>query len=193
MAQNMMQTGQMPAGMPGMPGEMPNMQMPRANTAPTSGQTKNVTNNLTADQKSDLTKAETLKGEANKFFSAKKYEEACDSYFSAINKIRANFTLRNEKPAKECEMACRSNLALCKLNLKQYDQVLDHCDQVLEYDKTNVKASFRLAQALFALSQQNNSSSMVKSAFTHVKNAYEQTPNDASIKKVFDEVKTKYD
>lgn len=32
-----MQTGQMPAGMPGMAGGMPNMQMPRANTAPTSG------------------------------------------------------------------------------------------------------------------------------------------------------------
>lgn len=34
---------------------------------------------------------------------------------------------------------------------------------------------------------------MVKSAFTHVKNAYEQTPNDASIKKFFEEVRSKHD
>ena len=107
--------GQMP-GMPG--GGMPNM--PRA---PTSGQQAGQTKmaNLTADQKSDLTKAEQLKGEANKLVGAKKYEEACELYFSAINTIRANSTLRNEQPAKECEIACRSNLALCKLNLKQYD------------------------------------------------------------------------
>ena len=115
----MMKTGQMPPGM-GMPGMggMPNMQMPRTNTAPSSGQTQAKLSNLTADQKSDLAQAESLKVEANKLFSAKKYEEACDIYFSAINTIRANSTLRNEKPAKECEMACRSNLALCKLNLK---------------------------------------------------------------------------
>jgi len=68
-----------------------------------------------------LTKAEQDKAEANKLFTAKKYDEACERYFSAINTIRANSTLRNEKPAKECEMACRSNLALCKLNLKLYD------------------------------------------------------------------------
>ncbi len=110
-----------------MPGAMPNMRPP-TNTAPTSGQTQNRTPNLTADQKSDLTKAEQLKAEANQLTSAKKFEEACELYFSAINTIRANSTLRNEKPAKECEMACRSNLAFCKLNLKQYDQVLDHCE-----------------------------------------------------------------
>ena len=92
-----------------------------------------------------MTKAEALKADANKLFKDKKYEEACDAYFSAINTIRANMALRNEKPAKECEMACRGNLALCKLNLKQYDQVMDHCEKVLNYDPKNCKASYRMA------------------------------------------------
>jgi tetratricopeptide (TPR) repeat protein len=125
MAQNMMRTGQMPNMPGGFPGGMPA-------SSPTSGQPQK-TANLNADQKSDLTKAEQLKGEAGKLFSAKKYDEACELYFSAINTIRANTSLRNEKPARECEIACRSNLALCKLNLKQYDQVLDHCEQVLGF------------------------------------------------------------
>ena len=34
---------------------------------------------------------------------------------------------------------------------------------------------------------------MVKSAYNHVKNAYDSTPNDDSIKKFYDEVKEKYD
>lgn len=34
---------------------------------------------------------------------------------------------------------------------------------------------------------------MVKSAFTHVKTAFEISPNDASIMKFFEEVKVKFD
>ena len=96
-------------------------------------------------------------------------------------------------PAKECEMACRGNLALCKLNLKQYDQVLDHCEQVLEFDPKNVKACFRMAQAQFALSQERNSASMVKSAHEFAKKAIQLTPNDATCKKFYEEVKLKYE
>ena len=60
--------------------------------------------------------------------------------------------------AKEIEMACRSNLALCKLNLKEYDSVVDQCEKVLEYDPKNVKASYRMAQAVFALSEGKSAS-----------------------------------
>jgi tetratricopeptide (TPR) repeat protein len=189
MAGSMMKDGKMPPGM-GMPGAgMPSMPN---NTAPSSGQASKF-NNLTTDQKSDLTKAEQLKSEANKMVTEKKFEEACELYFSAINTIRANSTLRNEKPAKECEVACRSNLALCKLNLKQYDQVLDHCEQVLEHDPKNIKVNFRMSQALFALSKQNGNVSMVKSAFAKVKIAFDQSPSDKNIKTFYEEVKLKHD
>lgn len=71
--------------------------------------------------------------------------------------------------------------------------MLDQCDQVLVHDPKNVKVHFRMAQALFALSKDRASTSMVKSAFTHVKTAIDLSPNDTSIKTFFDEVKVRYD
>ena len=71
--------------------------------------------------------------------------------------------------------------------------MLDHCEQVLEHEPKNIKVNFRMAQALFALSKQRESSSMVKSAFTKVKLAFEQSPSDQSIKTFFEEVKAKHD
>ena len=49
-------------------------------------------------------------------------------------------------------MSCRSNLALCKLNVKEYEQVVDQCERVLDYDPQNTKAAFRMSQACFELS-----------------------------------------
>jgi len=80
---------------------------------------------LPADQQADLEKAENFKKEANASFKAQNYEEACTKYFSSINAIRLNQGLKTNKLGKECEMACRSNLALCKLNLKEYDHCVD--------------------------------------------------------------------
>ena len=45
---------------------------------------------------------------------------------------------------------------MCKLNLKEYDQVLDQCERVLEHDPKNTKASFRMSQAAFSLSEGTN-------------------------------------
>ena len=50
-------------------------------------------------------------------------------------------------------MACRNNLAMCKLNLKDYDSCIDQCERVLEHDPKNTKAAFRMSQAAFELSQ----------------------------------------
>lgn len=63
-------------------------------------------------------------------------------------------------------MACRSNLALCKLNLKEYNDVMEQCEKVLEYDSKNAKASFRMAQAIWELSE-GTSASKIKSAYKY--------------------------
>ena len=55
----------------------------------------------------------------------KKFEEASTKYMAAINQIRFNDDLAKSKVGKEAEMACRSNLAMCKLNLSEFDQVVD--------------------------------------------------------------------
>ena len=76
---------------------------------------------------------------------AKSYDAACVKYFAAINAVRLNEKLKGTKAGKDLEMACRANLALCKLNLKEYDHVVEQCEKVLEHDPKNAKCAFRMA------------------------------------------------
>jgi len=66
-------------------------------------------------------------------------------YFASINAVRLNENLKNLAEGKELENNCRSNLALCKLNLKEYDHVIEQCEKVLESEPNNVKCAFRMA------------------------------------------------
>ena len=78
-------------------------------------------------------------------FKDKNYEEASAKYFTAINTIRLNQDLAKSKLGKETMIACRNNLAMCKLNLKDYDSCIDQCERVLEHDPKNTKAAFRMS------------------------------------------------
>ena len=89
-------------------------------------------------------------------------------------------------------MACRSNLAMCKINMKDYDGVIDQCERVLEYDANNVKASFRMSQAVFALSA-GKSTSQLKVALKYAQIATKGQPGNAQVKAHFEEVKVKHD
>ena len=64
---------------------------------------------------------------------------------AAVNAIRLNDQLKQMNEAKEIEIACRSNLALCNLTLKNYGQVIEQCEKVLEHDPKNAKCAFRMA------------------------------------------------
>ena len=64
---------------------------------------------------------------------------------SAINAVRLNQNLKGVKAARDLEVACRGNLSLCKISLKQFDEAVDQCEKVLEYDPKNIKAIFRMA------------------------------------------------
>ena len=72
--------------------------------------------------------------------------------------IRTNLALKSVKVAKDAELAIRSNLSLCKLNLKQYGDVVEQCEKILETDPKNAKANFRMSQAVFALSEGTSAS-----------------------------------
>ena len=89
-------------------------------------------------------------------------------------------------------MACRSNLAMCKLKTEEYDHVIDQCERVLEYDPRNVKASFRMSQAAFALVD-NKSLSQLAVALKHATVARDGQPTNAQITAHFNVVKAKHD
>lgn len=76
---------------------------------------------LSAPDKKDFDRAETLKNEAAKLVSQKDLEGACLKYFAAINIIRLNDSLKSKPEGKSLEMACRANVAHCKLQQKEFD------------------------------------------------------------------------
>ena len=62
-----------------------------------------------------MARAEVLKNEAANLVKEKKLEAACVKYFAAINIVRLNDQLKLKKEGKTLEVACRSNIAHCKL------------------------------------------------------------------------------
>ena len=74
--------------------------------------------------------------------------------------MRLNTDLAKTKVGKDTEVACRSNIAMCKINLKDYDAVIDQCERVLEYEPKHVKANFRMSQAAFEISGGKNASKL---------------------------------
>lgn len=96
------------------------------------------------------------------------------------------------KVGKDTEIACRGNLAQCKINLKDYDSVIDQCERILEYDSNNVKANFRMSQAAFALSE-GKSVSQLKVAMKYAEIAKKQQPTNSQVCTHFDQVKSKHD
>lgn len=73
----------------------------------------------------DYIEASKIKDEGAKLYSAKQYEKACDKYYEAINIIRFNDTLKSNSEAKQIEIACRLNVALCKQLLGELNVVID--------------------------------------------------------------------
>ncbi|XP_077527148.1 STIP1 homology and U-box containing protein 1 [Haemaphysalis longicornis] len=84
--------------------------------------------------KDDMTAIE-LKDLGNKFFSARKYEDAISCYSKAIIKSPSTATYF-------------TNRALCYLKLQQWELACQDCRRALELDSSSVKGHFFLGQAL---------------------------------------------
>ena len=76
---------------------------------------------MSAQDKRDYDRAETLKNEAAKLVTQKDLDGACLKYFAAINMIRLNDSLKTKPEGKSLEIACRANVAHCKLQQKEFD------------------------------------------------------------------------
>ena len=137
-------------------GQMPGMNVPPQQTQPT--------NSLTGQNLNDFNRAEKLKTESATLVKNSKFNEACEKYFQAINIVRLNEELKYTKEAKQLEIACRANIAHCKLQLNEYQIVIDQCEKVLEMDPSNAKSKMRMETAIWKKSD-THSDSEVKSAF----------------------------
>ena len=139
----------------------------------------------------EIQQANTLKEEANNLYKQQKFDKACDKYYEAINEIRFNESLKNNSEARQVEIACRLNVALCKQQLNEYNVVIDQCEQVLDYEPKNWKACFRMSNAMFL--QAKGSKTNIRAIHNYAKKALDGSNNDKKVKEFYDEVKVKYD
>jgi len=75
--------------------------------------------------KSDLDQARGVKDQAAIDFKAKNYAAASDKYSKILNIIRHNDELKASSAGQELETQARLNIALCKINDKEYDAAID--------------------------------------------------------------------
>ena len=80
---------------------------------------------------------------------------------------------------------------MCKINLKDYDAVIDQCERVLEHDPNNVKANFRMSQAAYKISAGKNASKL-KAALKYAEIANKGQPSNSQIKSHLEQVKQKH-
>ena len=123
----MYQSGGMPPGFPGAPpagGGMPGYRPGAGNGVPPAPVASN-DQDLPPAAKSDLDQARGVKDQAASDFKAKNYSAASDKYFKILNIIRQNDELKTSPAGQELETQARLNIALCKINDKEYDVAID--------------------------------------------------------------------
>ena len=124
----MYQSGQMPPGFPAPPGApaagggMPGYRPGAGNGVP-SPQPKD--QDLPPAAKSDLDQAKEIKEQAATDFKGKNFSGAAEKYFRILNLIRQNDELKKSEAGAELETQARLNVALCKINEKDYEVAID--------------------------------------------------------------------
>lgn len=94
--------------------------------------TSSGSSDVPASCKDNFNLAKKVKDEAASEYKAKKFEEASAKYFEVLSVVREKDELRECKSGQEIEMQARLNIALCKLQLKEWDVVIDQCERVLD-------------------------------------------------------------
>ncbi|XP_077995291.1 AH receptor-interacting protein-like [Glandiceps talaboti] len=94
----------------------------------------------------------TLREEGNTLYKEKEYSKASEKYAEALGCLEQ--LLLREKPGDTdwkrldaMKIPLLLNFAQCKLQLKEYYQVIEHTTSVLDKDENNVKALYRRAKA----------------------------------------------
>lgn len=145
-------------GMPGgMAGGMPGAAAPNYGAATS---TANASNEVPSDCKDNYEQAKKIKDEAAKEYKGKNFDTASTKYYEILSIVREKDALKDSKAGQELEMQARLNIALCKLQIEDWDVVIDQCERVLENQHKPVwssglwKAHYRMAQALYNKSNQ---------------------------------------
>ena len=119
-----------------------------------------------------------------------------EKYYKVLNIVRSNDGLKSSAAGAEIETQARLNIALCKLNTKDFDVAIDQCERVLDKDAKNSKALFRLATALYEKSEKctkPGTQGEIRAIHNYMKKATQNNPNDKKLREFYNEVRNKFD
>lgn len=124
----------------------------------------------------------------NKLYKEKDFQRALDKYSKALRyltSLKEDGDLEEDQE-KEVDngqaLSIYLNLAACKLQLQEYEDVIKDCDEALAISENNVKALFRKGQALVHTKDWENAEICLQKAAT-------LEPNDKGIKKELEKAK----
>eukprot|EP00743_Colponemidia_sp_Colp-15_P009626 GILK01010529.1.p1 GENE.GILK01010529.1~~GILK01010529.1.p1 ORF type:complete len:288 (+),score=71.58 GILK01010529.1:131-865(+) len=99
-----------------------------------------------------LKAAELFRNEGNKAYKEGQADKAAYCYRKALLQFDYTFpdTDEEQKQLDRTKLLCHLNLAQCKLQQEDFDEVILQCKQALDLDATNVKAFYRMGTAYMA-------------------------------------------
>jgi len=128
--------------------------------------------------------ADRFRQEGNEAYRKHNYGLAAVHYRKALLQFDYTFadTDDEEKAVENVKVPCLLNLAACKCQQEEWDEVLTHCRLALEVNPRLVKAFYRTAQAHLARDQFD----LAKDALM---SAYEIEPQNAEVRAAFGQLK----
>lgn len=129
--------------------------------------------------------ADRFRQEGNEAFRKNNYGLAAVHYRKALLQFDYTFAEGDEetKQLEDVKLPCLLNLAACKCQQEEWDEVLTHCRLALELNPRSVKAYYRTGQAHIA----RDKFDLAKDALM---SAYEIEPNNAEVRAMLKKLQT---
>ena len=151
--------------------------------------------NFSEEAEKQLENIKGMKQKAVGCFREKDYNQAVELYFQILHKVReCNEFKGNKKIEEEYEMTARLNIALCKMQLKEYDMVVDQCEMVIDnedkshWESGQWKANYRTAQAMYMKTDHCKDGKDIDSVMEYVNKAIKWNNQDAKLKEFHSEI-----
>jgi len=174
-------------------------------TAASSSSAPKAGSDVPADSKADYDQVKKVKEEAAQEYKSKNFEAASAKYYEILGVLREKEPLKQSKSGQELEMQARLNISLCKLQVKEWDVVVEQCERVLEnsskpdWNTGLWKAHYRMAQALYQKTDQAKDNQQIELIWKNAEKALAQCgvlmPGkvDPKLKDFHSEIKAKHE
>jgi tetratricopeptide (TPR) repeat protein len=114
--------------------------------------------------KDKIDAAKLFKNEGDDFLKSKDFENAINSYEKGLLQLFYTFSNdpEEDKAVDATKCSINMNLAICKSNLKKFEEAIGYCMEALRIDKNNLKAIYRIAYYYLQIDKLDDSKKYVE-------------------------------